>query len=139
MAGQFHAEGAGALRQLQQRPVTARNHVAAPFLFDGREGKVEMKKGKHLQCALRAHLGVAQRRVHAVSIRIRPSASLAAFSAASRLLPVASTMAPDGLLSPAGGITSPGRAVITNSATPATRRASSAPFTVRTVPGLGKT
>ena len=32
-----------------------------------------------------------------------------------------------------------GRAVITNSATPATRRASSMPSMVRTVPGLGKT
>ena len=106
-----------------------------------------MEEGEHPQRGIgdtavysrrqRRDLG-AERRVHAVLIRIAASASLAAARAASREAPVASTIAALGRLSPAGGMMSPGFAVPTPSAMPGTARASSAPPISTTLPGSGK-
>ena len=131
--------GPCALRQLQQRPVAARDHIAAPFFLDGGKGQVEMKKAQRPATSLAAPISrVAQRRVHAVSIRIRPARHWRPSAPLRGVAPVASTMAPDGRLSPAGGMTSPGRAVTTNSAMPGNARASSAPSNGHDRAGLGK-
>src|SRR6202000_449835 len=108
-AGRLDPDGAVLLGQTQQRPVAARDNFGALLFLDGGEGEIEMEQREQPQ-RRRGCRGFAreERRVHAVLIFRRDSAAFAAVSAASRELPVASTMAAEGRLSPAGGITSPG-------------------------------
>ena len=96
------------LGQSQQRPVTARDHLAAPFFLDGGEGQVEMKEGEELQRRRRAAISRwrsgAFMRFRSGSGPARhwpPSAPLRGWRR------VASTMAPEGRLSPAGGMSRP--------------------------------
>src|ERR1700760_3278221 len=110
---------------MQQRPITARDNVAPLFFLDGRKREIEMEDCEQLQRAGRGfEIARCKGRIHAVTIWSRDKASLAAGSALSRDDPVVNTIAADGRLSPAGGITSPGFAVTTISSTPAIWRAS---------------
>src|SRR6185312_1678812 len=134
-AGDLDADGTLVRRQIQQRPVAALDHLAALLFLDRGERNVEMEEREQMQGRVDLGIALLERRIHAVSIRICASASFAASSAASRVAPMASTMAADGRLSPAGGMISPSFAVTTTSAMPAILRASSAPETFTTLPG----
>ncbi|MEJ0043062.1 MAG: hypothetical protein WDM81_13020 [Rhizomicrobium sp.] len=138
-AAGFDADRTVLLRQPQQRPVTARDDLAALLLLDGREGEIEMEQGEELQRAGGAgDVALGERGVHAVTILRQASASLAVASAASRDAPTVRTMAAEGRLSPAAGMMSPGLAVTITSATPEIFFASSMPSTETTRPALGK-
>src|SRR5271170_5170296 len=124
--------------QSQERPIAAPDHFAALFFFDRGKGEIEMEQREEMQRRIpRRNVMPEEGRIHAVSTRRSASASLAAVRAASRVAPVVSTIAADGLLSPAGGMMSPGLAVTMRSATPETLRAFSTPLTAVTRPGFG--
>ena len=128
-----------AFRQTQQRPITARDHVAALFLLDGGKSQIEMEEREHAAARSRpAMCGGAERRVHAVSIRI--SAKRVIGGGKRRLAAGAG-----GQHHGAGRPLVAGRrndiaglAVTTTSAMPAILRASSAPWIGDDLAGLGK-
>src|SRR6202044_2571586 len=105
----FESDRPVSLRQFKQRPIAAPDHLGALLLLDGGESEIQMEQREEMQrTGGRFCFADRERRVHAVTMRSCASASLAAAMAEPRDDPVASTIAADGRLSPAGGMMSPG-------------------------------
>src|SRR6185312_2426834 len=128
----------------KQGPITALDNAGPVAFLDGRKSQIEMEQRKEVQ-RRRLRSGCGRRGTPAgecahyrVSISMAASPARAAAKASPWECPVASTMAPEGRLSPAGGITSPGLAVTIISAMPGRRFAASAPRTSMTRTGFGK-
>src|SRR5258706_12201275 len=148
ITGCFDTDRAVRRGEGEKGPVAALDDGRSFAFLDRGKGAIEMKDREEMKrrgCCRRGRRrkrrqGFANRTHvrHCISISIAAIAAFAEARAASREAPVASTIAADGRLSPAGGMMSPWRAVTTMSAMPGRRLAASAPRIPSTRPGLGK-